>query len=162
MNSPRQQAIAAGLTKYMSTTPCKRGHIGERHVSGRCIECTYIPSEAKTAARAKYRASKNYQEYLQTDQVKLSTRRNHLLRNYGITLEQHATLLAKQDHKCAICFQLFIGTGNQSTAANLDHCHSTGNVRGLLCGKCNKMIGLAKDDILRLQSAINYLQASIE
>jgi hypothetical protein len=41
----------------------------------------------------------------------------------------------------------------------VDHCHTTGSVRGLLCQSCNTMIGNAKDNILVLQAAINYLSS---
>ena len=39
----------------------------------------------------------------------------------------------------------------------VDHCHVTNKVSGLLCSKCNTFIGLAKDDVLILKSAIDYL-----
>lgn len=40
----------------------------------------------------------------------------------------------------------------------VDHCHETGKVRGLLCRNCNLLIGHAKEDIVILQNAINYLK----
>ena len=53
---------------------------------------------------------------------------------------------------CAICDQPFVG---QRPA--IDHCHATGEVRGLLCMHCNTAIGLLKDNIDYLTNAISYL-----
>jgi DNA-directed RNA polymerase subunit M/transcription elongation factor TFIIS len=40
----------------------------------------------------------------------------------------------------------------------VDHCHNTGKIRGLLCVKCNKVLGLMKDNINLFNNAINYLE----
>jgi hypothetical protein len=42
----------------------------------------------------------------------------------------------------------------------IDHCHITGKVRGLLCHKCNKGIGLLGDDPARVAAALNYLEGT--
>jgi hypothetical protein len=49
-------------------------------------------------------------------------------------------------------------TGGRSARCNIDHCHETGEVRGLLCTACNTAIGKMNDDIDRLRSAISYLE----
>ena len=79
---------------------------------------------------------------------------------YGITPQQYAELLTLQNNRCAIC-------GNEESAINVntnkvqklavDHCHTTGKVRGLLCQDCNRGIGKFHDDISRLEKAIKYL-----
>ena len=110
---------------------------------------------------------KNNPTYNREAQVRF--RRNHpnKIRNYkfevryGITLERYNEMSEKQNAKCAIC-------GNPETAKHnstqtiqrlaVDHCHSTGKIRGLLCQDCNRGIGKFKDDITRLQNAILYLQ----
>ena len=61
--------------------------------------------------------------------------------------------------KCAICGgletrQLY----GKIVPLSVDHCHQTGKLRGLLCSKCNAMIGLAKDDPLVLEKAIKFLR----
>lgn len=73
---------------------------------------------------------------------------------YGITVEQKEALLTAQGGRCAIC-----GTSEPSTATgwHVDHCHSTRAVRGILCQPCNNMLGMAKDNIATLKSAIKYL-----
>jgi hypothetical protein len=57
-----------------------------------------------------------------------------LKRHYGITLEDHAALVAAQDGKCALC--------GQAKKLVIDHDHKTGKVRGLLCRHCNFVLGL--------------------
>jgi hypothetical protein len=71
----------------------------------------------------------------------------------GFTQEDYDLKLAEQDGKCAIC-----GTKDSgSMAFHADHDHKTGQKRGVLCHKCNTGLGLLKDDIDILCSAINYL-----
>lgn len=69
---------------------------------------------------------------------------------YGITPERYDELFKQQNGKCAICKESF-------DKLDVDHCHKTSIVRGLLCGSCNRALGLFKDDIKRIQEAINYL-----
>lgn len=74
-------------------------------------------------------------------------------KKYGITLEQANIILQSQDNKCAIC-RSDLKTGSKT---HLDHCHTTGKVRGFLCQKCNHGIGLFQDSIEKLNAAVKYL-----
>jgi hypothetical protein len=77
--------------------------------------------------------------------------------NYGLTIEQYHALLEKQGGGCAIC-----GAGpsqGKKRRLDVDHCHSSKKVRGLLCASCNCAIGLFKEDINLLHRAIAYLIA---
>ena len=67
---------------------------------------------------------------------KLSNRKSHLKRKYGLTLEAFDELLASQGGGCAIC--------GKSDPDNVDHDHATGRVRGILCFNCNIAIGQAR------------------
>ena len=77
----------------------------------------------------------------------------HLLRKYGITLEEYNGLLEKQKGKCAIC-----KTITSKRRLDVDHCHETGKIRGLLCLNCNAALGNFKDDPILLRTAIEYLK----
>lgn len=80
-------------------------------------------------------------------------------RKYGLSPSLYEALLTSQDGKCALCAIPFpVGPGRRST--RIDHSHKTGNVRGLLCHRCNIMLGMAEDDISLLERAIAYLEAS--
>ena len=87
--------------------------------------------------------------------------RKHLYKKkYNITIEDYNQLLENQNNSCAICKSVFSGRGNN--LFDVDHCHSTGKVRGLLCIKCNFGLGSFKDDIKALFEAINYLNKNKE
>lgn len=77
-------------------------------------------------------------------------------RKYGITLEDYNTILKKQNHCCKICNKAEV---EHRGPLKLDHCHSTGKIRGLLCDHCNRGLGYFLDNIQSLQSAINYLNS---
>lgn len=85
---------------------------------------------------------------------KRTERNQNLKRFYGITIEDFELMLNNQNGVCKIC-----SSDNGGNTLHVDHCHSTGKVRGLLCGKCNTAIGLMNDDIDVLLSAIKYLTA---
>ena len=77
-----------------------------------------------------------------------------LIREYGITIEEYEELAAYQNHVCAICKQL-CKTGNR---LSVDHCHTTGRIRGLLCSNCNTGIGQFNDDPELLRCAADYIE----
>jgi hypothetical protein len=84
---------------------------------------------------------------------KKSAHKQHIKNTYGLTYEQYETLLAAQDGRCAIC------GGKRSYNLNVDHCHKTGFVRGLLCRQCNgRLLTAAKDDPATLRAAADYLE----
>ncbi len=77
---------------------------------------------------------------------------NRIKNRYGITKEEYQDMFLKQNGVCAICAR------PQSAKLHVDHCHTTKKVRGLLCGNCNRALGLMKDNIEFLGKAIIYLQ----
>lgn len=85
-------------------------------------------------------------------------------RLYGLEPEDFDRLLAAQNGVCAICRRPARGKANGRAKAgreprlHVDHCHTTGRVRGLLCGNCNTLIGLANEDPAVLAAAIEYLK----
>lgn len=82
-----------------------------------------------------------------------------LKRDYGISLAEYMEMHDAQGGLCAICQQpeTLLKKGQPAMLA-VDHCHTGGNVRGLLCMACNLMLGYAKDDISALERAIAYLR----
>ena len=88
-----------------------------------------------------------------------SKRLSNLKANYGMTELEYAQLLIEQAGRCAIC-GLREGTANHRGTVfslSIDHDHQTGMVRGLLCNRCNRAIGLLGDDVALLRRAIEYL-----
>lgn len=80
----------------------------------------------------------------------------HYLKTYNLSLEELERLSLRQDNKCAGC-----GISSQDATRQklyVDHCHLTGNVRGLLCHHCNTALGLVKDNLETLKNLISYLE----
>lgn len=72
-------------------------------------------------------------------------------RKYGVPCQALAALFAEQRQRCAVCRQ-------KLKSFSVDHDHTTGRVRGLLCGTCNSGLGFFRDSVELLQEAILYLQ----
>lgn len=72
--------------------------------------------------------------------------------NFGISREDYKQMLVDQNNSCAIC-KKEIGW-----EAAVDHCHTTGKIRGLLCRKCNLGLGAFKDNIETIRKAIKYVK----
>jgi hypothetical protein len=115
---------------------------------------SYLKEWAKD--NPEYRKDYNTTFYKQNkERMDLATKKHRLKKTYGITLDDYNTLFAKQEGKCTIC-----NTHQSQLQKSLavDHCHTTKQVRGLLCMTCNTALGKFKDDINLLQNAINYLK----
>lgn len=86
----------------------------------------------------------------QKPEAKQQSRGYTLLRKYGITLETYKRQIEIQSGRCIIC-------NIKPDNLHVDHCHKCGNVRALLCGHCNTMLGYARDTPSILRSAADYL-----
>ena len=87
-------------------------------------------------------------------------RSRHLRLMYGLTIADYQRLLQKQKGKCAICKRPEHKISNKSGKKQplvVDHNHKTGEVRGLLCCRCNRSIGLLEDDPRLLLAAYKHL-----
>jgi hypothetical protein len=86
-------------------------------------------------------------------------RERRVKRVYGLTPEEYNKLLETQNGVCAIC-------GKEETYSNqwnkrrlaVDHCHETGIIRGLLCGRCNSGLGWFDDNLEYLKKAVLHLE----
>lgn len=92
-------------------------------------------------------------KYRQTEHGKLMCRKGDLKKSFGITLKQYDEMVENQNGVCAICGG--INTNGQRLC--VDHNHETNEIRALLCHNCNHLLGNAKESVIVLQSAINYL-----
>jgi hypothetical protein len=93
------------------------------------------------------------------DLVKQYTAKSRLVK-YGITVEQKDAILTSQKGLCPIC-SVILTEGRVKTGACIDHDHSTGRVRGILCLLCNVMLGAFKEDLDLLTSTVTYLQKGL-
>jgi len=131
--------------------------------TGKCKEC--ILEEGALYQKAnpevchkksnKY-AAKERARQLKIKNRKLEARNSQMKLKYGITLEDYEILLKAQEGRCAICG---IHEDLLTRALAIDHCHTTGKIRGLLCNYCNPGLGSFRDSVKSLQAAIMYLQS---
>lgn len=95
------------------------------------------------------------------EEVRLQKRIRRLKYEYGLTLAEFESILKSQNGLCAICGVLMTASAKaskNSLAVTVDHCHTTGKVRGLLCYTCNLALGLFKDSAKTLRSAMSYME----
>lgn len=117
--------------------------------AGYCNPCRV---ENQREARAK-----NHAKFRETE------RRSKLRVAYGISTEDYDRMLATQDSCCAICgsknsgSRVYKFTG-KTKRFSVDHCHTTGKVRGLLCTRCNRALGLVDGNVDTLMKMISYLR----
>lgn len=110
----------------------------------------YNASAAGKARRRAYEASAAFKAVRKDRRYKHTS---EIKRLYGLSREDYDSMLAAQGNACAICEKAFNGK-----RLFVDHDHVTGRVRGLLCCRCNFMLGYAKDNIKTLRAAIHYLK----
>jgi len=120
-------------------------------------------SQKKWKSENKEHLDLYHKEYFSKEEKRDKRRiRNYIngLKNYGLTLEEYESLVKEQNNQCKICsfkFKSFRECNKPQLIPQIDHCHTTGKVRGLLCTLCNISLGGFKDNINTLQNAIKYL-----
>ncbi|WP_229401922.1 endonuclease VII domain-containing protein [Micromonospora okii] len=130
-----------------------------------CKECLRERARARHALpEVKARISLQQAEYRERNRPAIRARQ---LARYGLSPEEYDARYDDQSGRCAICAARGerLGTGGSANRHNVlvvDHCHDSSAVRGLLCNRCNRAIGLLGDDIDTLRRAIAYLAASAE
>ena len=83
---------------------------------------------------------------------------NHLRRTYKLNLAEVEEMFEKQKGKCLICKDDMHMEGRNGTRAHVDHNHNDGKIRGLICDRCNRGLGLFRENTQSLQNAIEYLK----
>ena len=122
---------------------CKQGHHNMyktlKNGSRVCLECRRGWDRARSKTEHRRRQQKD----------------RNLRSRFGITLDEYETLLQDQNQRCAICNDVLTdGKGG----ACVDHCHTSGRVRAILCSPCNKGIGYIKEDLDRVAAIMRYLR----
>ena len=132
--------------KELPLTDYHKSSVSKDSFSYRCKSCD-------KKARMKYREENSEKFYM-------NARKRALKFKYGITLEEYEKVLAEQKGLCACCGVDKNATGGSREYWNfaVDHCHETGEIRGLLCNACNRGIGLLGDTAENLQRAVDYLR----
>lgn len=135
-------------------SPCSQGHTAARFVrgNGKHTECRTCKNEKQEIRRKQKRAKGDSKYYRQS--------RDGLLKwHYNISIEDYEEMLEEQDNRCAICKR---DKNEFIRMLAVDHCHTTGKIRGLLCTNCNAGLGMFRDNRTSLVMAIRYLETSEE
>mgnify|MGYP000650381620 CR=1 FL=1 len=127
-------ALSNGETTYIANGICKHGHKLRYCVTHNCVEC-----------------DKKRQDYWRHDR-----KWKRIEKEYGLSQSGFNEMVNSQFGRCAICAE---NLSNSHT--HVDHCHTSGKVRGILCNPCNNMIGHAKDNIQALRAAADYLEQNV-
>jgi hypothetical protein len=91
----------------------------------------------------------------------MEKKRYQLRTMYGITWEDFLSVLQYQNYSCAICKRELKPVGNNSeknSVGCVDHDHTSGKLRGILCSDCNTGLGSFKEDVESLKQAVRYLE----
>lgn len=98
------------------------------------------------------------------ENAKLSQRRRNWRYRYGLSSTEYDKMLKTQGGGCAICSSLDPHGpkgGSWLKHFAVDHCHSSNKVRGLLCNRCNRALGLFQDSLKVLENALEYLKKDV-
>lgn len=106
---------------------------------------------------AKYKNTKKRWNQANSDRTRLYAFRG-VLKKHGMSMEDYESILTIQSGVCAICLH----ECKVRTRLAIDHSHTTGKVRGLLCNGCNVAIGHLKEDPEIFDRALKYLAKHLE
>lgn len=164
-------------TTYQPTSNFHKQAKAKDGLQFRCKDCDkafhharYLKDKEKISEQTKKWKEENKEKtYIQgkewrknnIEKVKKYQRTSNLRKNFGIEIEEYESLLSKQKGVCAICSQpetyIHKTTGKPARLA-VDHCHTSGSVRKLLCKACNNGLGLFRDNPELLIKAADYLK----
>lgn len=127
------------------------------------VQPTYNPARNNRYpySHAHCRQCRNAKQRIWAKNQPQNMRDNNLYTRFKIRRHEYDNMVSEQGNKCAICYKRETYINKKLNAINplsIDHNHKTGKVRELLCQKCNTLLGMAKESIDTLKSAIEYLR----
>jgi hypothetical protein len=143
------------IARTPSPITCPKGHPKTKR--GNCSACNKAAWEER---KAKLLSTVTELHGEKVTAYFTRARSNRLRSEYGITEDDVVRLLDAQGWGCAICRDPLSVHGKQTEWPNIDHCHETGMVRGVLCMRCNTTLGYMRDRPSLLRRAADYLENS--
>lgn len=134
------------LTPFPKQEFCKRGHLMSTY-RVYCKNGDTLCSKCDRQRTYQYRRDNPERE-------KLYKRRHKLKKLYGMSINDVEEMIKKQKGSCKICQ----GTFNTIIRPRVDHDHSNGKIRGILCNRCNTGLGLFRDNETFLSRASSYIK----
>ena len=118
---------------------------------GFCHQC-------KSCVKKSYSPEKERLKYLKNKEKSIKRSTNWRMKHkFGITSDDKKNMFLCQNKLCKICSTEMTLVGGSDNSAQIDHCHKTGKIRGIICRKCNLGIGHFNDSPELLEKAIKYL-----
>ncbi len=159
----REKSIAEGLKRALPDKQCKMCPEIFKAVNGSHAYCSLechrkgkaeIKKNSRSSAEKREQTKEYNKEYAKVRfQDKRELKNTNLMRCYGITIDQYEQMLEKQNYVCAIC--LLPPPGKHPLS--VDHSHTTGMVRKLICVKCNNLLGNCDERLFVLDRAMDYI-----
>lgn len=170
-NADRARSLELGLSHYHGQ-PCKHCSGTLRNAGdGSCVECNKTRSRVRMAklretgahleAQYRYEQSplgKVARSKYNSGAGKINNKKATLKNKFGMTIDQYIMLLEQQGEKCAVCST---PRNNLKRDLSVDHNHTTGKIRGLLCDNCNIALGHLKEDTERMKNMIRYVETHL-
>lgn len=127
-----------------------------RKRNGERLKQIGVKYRTENAALLKIRRAAEFQKHKQRYRDNWN---KHVLRyRYGITVAQYDKMLKDQNGVCKICNRFRLSA--QQRRMGVDHCHTTGKIRGILCDWCNSAISRFDDDVTLVEAAAQYLKTN--
>lgn len=111
--------------------------------SSKAKKAYYEKNKPRILAKLKHAREVRKENKIEQEKFRMYQRNRMLVKRYGICHNTYEELFLKQDGVCAICATS--NKGVRKKYLDVDHDHMTGKVRGLLCGRCNKQLGVLED-----------------
>lgn len=161
MKQCKKCGVAKPLDEFYRATGTKDGRRGEcRACSSEDKRRRYLADPEGAIARVKRWQQANPDRVNATQrarrarpEVKRQARAEHLKRKFGMTIEQYEEMLAAQGGGCFICGR----PPREDISLHVDHDHTTGAIRGILCFRCNNALADFQEDVAVLAKAAAYL-----
>ncbi len=135
-------------------TICGSTNQKQIHYAGPTCSNCYRSEQRRLNPNKFLQKDREYKKSLPKETKSERALRYQLKYHYGLSTEQFSELILKQDNACAICRTSF----EARPSIAVDHCHTKGSVRGLLCRGCNTGIGMLREKPENFISAFNYLE----
>lgn len=140
-------------------SPDKRARDG---LQSRCRECarSYDRERYESNKKQKSDYQRRYWQSLPEEQKKERTFRYELRREYGLSIEEYEAMVKSQKGLCLLCEKP--PKPGFHHRLQVDHCHASGKIRGLLCNTCNTALGRLGDGEEGILRLLRYVRGELK
>jgi hypothetical protein len=138
-----------------------------QNIMYKCAKCGEIdktkfhPSRTTRCKACLATAQREYRRKRPKDYWKNKDRKYTLKKRYGVCIDEYEKKIIELGNRCEICNDdpsLDETKSKNHKMLHVDHDHSTGKVRGLICNGCNRALGFINDNIDKARNLVKYLE----